>query len=889
MVNPGDFNARVGRSVDVDDVIGVFGEETCNASGNRLISFLNEVELVICNGRQLVVEPEWTRVRPSLNQRSVIDYIITDTQLMKESGVVQVDSTDTGASDHFLVWLELGRTTKCIKKGKRVIRRWRLDRFVDDEVKAKYRDALCAEVNGFSESIKHRVENGMNGSNLVNEVLEEWERIVNRVAKTEVGEKMIVCGRAARWWDDEIRAKIEHRRQVYRLIVSGQEELWEEYYRLRKEVKQLVIEKKLNIWNEVVEKANSDFEGNRKEFWAFVGRRTKGRKGGITVLRSDAGVSVSSTKGKLNILQSHYERLGSSSVEAAFDDDWREEVENIVRDCIELSVACEDDILDREIDSAEISRCLRKLKNNKTGGSDGLVGELLKYGGSGMVDLLQQLFSVIWHEEMVPPQWREGLIVNLFKKGDKEDPGNYRGITLLSVVGKVFCKILNDRLVKHLDEGQALHEGQAGFRKKRSCIDNVYTLNEIVQGRLREGKKTYAFFLDVQKAYDTVWRNGLWVKLWDLGVRGRMWRVIKRMYEASRSAVLLDGEKSASFSLEQGVAQGCSLSPILFSVFINDLLKEVEKAELGIHLGEGGKIGGMLFADDFVGLSDSKEQLQKLIDVVYSYCSKWRLKANITKSAVMVFTKEAVEGTWKWGEHDLPTVAKYTFLGIDFASNGAWDGHIKKVLDCGRKKVNQLHSVISNRDINLSARRLLLLSVVRPSLEYGSEVWEGNKSQAAALESVLLGGGKRILGCSSKTCNEAVRGDLGIDTLQGRRDKAKLKWWYKLVTMPEDRYPKKLFSQDWNIKPHRGRQRKVWSRIINDLFVSLELDKAEWLKDIMEGSSSLKAFLALAGESISERESKRFEEGLNTKVKLTLYKTFGKAIEFKKYLHAWGG
>ena len=87
----------------------------------------------------------------------------------------------------------------------------------------------------------------------------------------------------------------------------------------------------------------------------------------------------------------------------------------------------------------------------------------------------------------------------------------------------------------------------------------------------------------------------------------------------------------------------------------------------------------------------------------------------------MVFTKEAVEGTWKWGEHDLPTVVKYMFLGIDFASNGAWDGHIKKVLDCGRKKVNQLHSVISNRDINLSARRLLLLSVVRPSLEY---IWK---------------------------------------------------------------------------------------------------------------------------------------------------------------------
>ena len=87
-----------------------------------------------------------------------------------------------------------------------------------------------------------------------------------------------------------------------------------------------------------------------------------------------------------------------------------------------------------------------------------------------MIDLLQQLFAVVWREEYVPPQWKEGLIVNLFKKGDKEDPGNYRGITLLSVVGKVFCKVLNNRLVQHFDKGGVLHEGQAGFRLKRRSI-----------------------------------------------------------------------------------------------------------------------------------------------------------------------------------------------------------------------------------------------------------------------------------------------------------------------------------------------------------------------------------------------------------------------------------
>ena len=187
-------------------------------------------------------------------------------------------------------------------------------------------------------------------------------------------------------------------------------------------------------------------------------------------MRNSAGVSVTSTKGKLEVLKTHYRHLVSCSVDSAFDDSWKEEVDEQVSECSSVSKAYVDRVLDKEIEREEIAVCVRKLKNNKTGGRDGLVGELLKYGGSGMIDLLQQLFAVAWREEFVPPQWREGLIVNLFKKGDKEDPGNYRGITLLSVVGKMFCKVLNNRLVHHFDKGGVFHEGQAGFRLKRSCV-----------------------------------------------------------------------------------------------------------------------------------------------------------------------------------------------------------------------------------------------------------------------------------------------------------------------------------------------------------------------------------------------------------------------------------
>ena len=148
---------------------------------------------------------------------------------------------------------------------------------------------------------------------------------------------MIVCGRAARWWDKE---KISLRREVYK-VIKGREDMWDKYCRLSREVKELVREKKLTIWSEVVEKVNVDFNGSRKEFWAFVGRRTKKN---TTSLKSDAGVSVMNTRGKLEVLQKH---LGKTSVDSA---NWKEEVESKVRSYGSMSESCEDDRLDIAIE-----------------------------------------------------------------------------------------------------------------------------------------------------------------------------------------------------------------------------------------------------------------------------------------------------------------------------------------------------------------------------------------------------------------------------------------------------------------------------------------------------------------------------------------------------------
>ena len=162
-------------------------------------------------------------------------------------------------------------------------------------------------------------------------------------------------------------------------------------------------------------------------------------------------------------------------------------------------------------------------------------------------------------------------------------------------------------------------------------------------------------------------------------------------------------------------------------------------------------------------------------------------------------------------------------MGIEFAKNGSWDSHVQNLINNGKKKLNQLHRFLSNRNISTVARRLLLVSVhvLRPTLEYGSEVLACNKRQTA----------KKILGCSFKTCNEAVRGDMGLESLKGRRDRCKLKWWYKVNNLDAERYPRLLLDSEWEVQPCRGRQRKTWRKVISELLLQLNLDSQEILAE----------------------------------------------------------
>src|SRR5215467_2870727 len=187
---------------------------------------------------------------------------------------------------------------------------------------------------------------------------------------------------------------------------------------------------------------------------------------------------------------------------------------------------------------------------------------------------------VAWDTERVPLDWMQGVVFPLYKDGDDRDPMNYRGITLLSIVGKVYNRVLGNRLMSFAERGElGIVEEPGGFRPERGTQDQIFILTEVL--RARTHRTTYAAFIDVKKAYDTVWRNGLWLRLWEEGVRGKMWRVIKDMYKVVQSSVLVGDEQTKVFDLHTGVRQGCVMSPVLFSFFINGLAREIKKNTQG--------------------------------------------------------------------------------------------------------------------------------------------------------------------------------------------------------------------------------------------------------------------------------------------------------------------
>jgi hypothetical protein len=297
------------------------------------------------------------------------------------------------------------------------------------------------------------------------------------------------------------------------------------------------------------------------------------------------------------------------------------------------------------------------------------------------------------------------VIFPILKEGDVLDPGNYRGITLLSVVGKLFGRVLNARLMRVGEQMGVFGQEQGGFRVDRRCPERLFVLHSMLSQRLVEKKKTLCAFVDLRKAYDRVWRDGLWKQMWEKGVRGKAWRVVREMYRGVKSAVLVEGEASDYFEVEIGVRQGDVLSPWLFNIFVEGLVDKLRGKELGIRI-EGRLVGIMLFADDIVLLADDEGMMQRMLDELSEWCKQYRMEVNETKSAVLCFGGKVEEGTeFKICDKVVEVRKKYKYLGVWVNDDLDWKDQVRAVRVKGEKAVRLLNGLWVGQNVGLRVKK----------------------------------------------------------------------------------------------------------------------------------------------------------------------------------------
>jgi hypothetical protein len=474
---------------------------------------------------------------------------------------------------------------------------------------------------------------------------------------------------------------------------------------------------------------------------------------------------------------------------------------------------------------------------------------------------------------MVPQKWLQAIVYPIPKdrKNDARIPMNYRGISLLSTLSKVYTSLMNLRLQCFLEKGKILVDEQNGFRKKRSCQDHVFTLTSVVRNRKRQNLSTFSAFIDMRKAFDYVNRNLLLYKLLKTNVDGHMYNAIRALYQNTSACVQINEHFTGWFPTLSGVRQGDNLSPTLFSLFLNDLALELKQMNCGVKI-SGEDLCILMYADDIVVLSDSEENLQKLLHRVRLWCKRSQLVINEDKSKVIHFRKKVIPRSlyeFKVGNQSLNTVEKYKYLGVvldeflDFSK-------VSDSLAVGGSRalgsINAKFRILKNMGVETYTK--LFENCVMPVLHYSAGVW--GLQSLHSLQNVQNRAMRFYLGTHKFTPTLGMLGDLGWYPLELYRKIEAVRLWNRFINMSDDRITKKIFM--WDVEECQ----RNWSAEIKKVLYDVQMSECF---DNMNTCNI---------KDLSDVLMKNFEqdwlEKVQDKVKLRSYKLFKTSFGTEKYL-----
>ncbi|KAI8510866.1 hypothetical protein Bbelb_117820 [Branchiostoma belcheri] len=460
----------------------------------------------------------------------------------------------------------------------------------------------------------------------------------------------------------------------------------------------------------------------------------------------------------------------------------------------------------------ELRKAINSLASGKAPGSDGIPPEVVKAGkNTALHNHLHELLLQCWEEGAVPQDMRNASIITLYKnKGDRSDCNNYRGISLLSIVGKAFARVVLNRLQKLAE--RVYPESQCGFRAERSTIDMVFSLRQLQEKCREQRRPLYVAFIDLTKAFDLVSRQGLFTLLQRIGCPPKLLRMISSFHEDMYGTVQYDGSSSDPFPIKSGVKQGCVLAPTLFGIFFSLLLTfAFHRSEDGVylHTRSDGRlfnlarlraktkvrkvlIREMLFADDAALTAHTEPALQRLMDRFSHACNEFALTISIKKTQVMVQDVCSIPRI-SIDDHILEVVGTFTYLGSTISNNLSLEAELNKRIGKAATVMARLGKrVWDNAMLTTNTKLVVYKACILSTLLYGSEAWTLYSHQERRLNAFHMRCLRRILGISwqDRVPNKDVLAQAGMTSMYALLSQRRLRWLGHVSRMDDGRIPK---------------------------------------------------------------------------------------------------
>ena len=765
------------------------GDLDVNFNGQSLIDFCDDSELIMLNGSD---KCRGIHTRTQNDQVSVVDYALVSENVYEATYELYID--DYGlfhlGSDHNILLMTVKKSP--------------LTETNYQNTSEKIYWNIPQDWGEFKEKIGEVFDDWDPKKLNANDAWDQWKSKMLNVTTEILGQKK-KKGNYKVWFDKEVEMSIKHRQsacRAHRQYLKRKNNpqfnaqycnvLWEDYQSKRRNCKSLIkrkmMKKRVDRCSHIMEKGGPQL----KDFWVELKGKKQSQKvssviiPGTNITTSDPNNIKESLKMHFSNIGNINERINSNVNNMYISDDPQEYIDHV------------------NISYEDVMYAISDSKNNKSPGADLITNEIVKNGGNGMVSSLYKLFSRLIEIEYIPDKWNEGCIIPIYKKGDRRDLNNYRGITLNSCVAKMFSKIIAKKISEFLEEHNILTEVQGGFRYNRRCEDHIFVLKSILATRQAEGKKTHLAFLDFKKAFDSVWRQGLLRATKNVGINGKLLNLIQNMYSNVKCKVVFNDIESDMFDVNEGVKQGCPLSPVLFSIYMNELKKIIKERKLGISIFNT-QIGSLFWADDVVLIGESAHDLEQLLDATSNFSKQWKLNFNLEKSNVLIVGQRVNKfRKWKLGEDFINETDKYKYLGTIISRKNNDNEHINEVIKKGNKIIAYIRSIIDNQDDfnRVYYGNLLWTTIGLPTINYGCSVWvPSSKTSIKKLENLQYQMAKIILRAPRNVANEALLGDLGWQSIETIQNRFRISYFDRLKKMDDDRWPRLLCTALMEVRP----------------------------------------------------------------------------------------